>query len=90
MEDDYSHPNDYITTTKSDPLLLKMGSMYVIGCVVADVNTLTAQFTQYHEIIDSAPDEKEVFKYLLENGSPPKFINGGVSPEYMTRSYKNA
>jgi hypothetical protein len=69
MEDE--SPNEYITITRSAPLLMKIDDKHVIGCVVSQMNELTAQHTQYHEIIDPSPPEKEVFKMLLEKEFVP-------------------
>jgi len=71
MEDE--SPNDYINITKSDPMLMKVGDGYVIGCIVAEINHMTAEFKQYHEIIDDSPPEKEVFKMLLEKEFVPAY-----------------
>ena len=60
MEDE--SPNEYMHITKVGPMLMKMGDGYVIGYVVSEINELTAEHKQYHEITDTSPSEKDVFK----------------------------
>jgi hypothetical protein len=55
-------------------MLMKTGGgSYVIGRVVAEINHMTSEFKQYHEIIDYSPPEKEVFKMLLEKEFVPAY-----------------
>lgn len=75
MED---HPNDYITVTKSSPFLMKLDGKHVIGCIVSEINEMSAEHKQWHEIIDPSPPEKEVFKMLLEKEFVPRFNHGTV------------
>lgn len=86
MEDEsLEHPNDYITChTTSEAMLLKKDGEYIIGKCIAEINEMTAEFKQYHHVVNENPPELEVFTRLLKNGKPPEFI-----PHFKTHPLRN-
>jgi hypothetical protein len=68
-------------------MLLKRNGEYIIGKCIAEINEMTAEFSQYHHIVDEFPPEKEVFTRLLKDGEPPNFIHRTKS--HPNRNYMN-